>query len=757
MEELRYTPDDDVKVHTEGAIRLICKAFQSHEDGLPEWLKNSSDAYIRENAPEEKRVIIVIFKNSSNKRSSSISCLDLCGMTAEEIERDFRHWADPEASRRGGDSDSIQGGHGNGGKCYMIQMFENYSYFVTVKNGLGNRYGVPGNSIQFGYIPDRESGRNFPVNDIKVEIENLLLEDGCSMEILPEEFKEALKMATGFTYITGSAPRGYKRHIPVTELIHNLQDHPQMLKTIDICKIFIVVDGELYNNGKPLCLTAIPPMEGAEEPLIIPIPEYCKDPYTNEKVSTTDNGKFPPGQLILRTSQVSMRWKKKLRHRILYIARSGVIGYKPVTELDIQSPYKDKIYGECTLQSLEQYKTNERARLAESPMTRAIERFISIKIQEYAEQFEKSEKQKIAEETKSIISSMNEALDKWKNQFLKEYMGSLFGDREGIQTLKPPSLPSGKPFKIELSLTNSKTGIGVSLKPIVKFYDKDGARIRPTKYRLLSEDNNVAMIDEDLMLINTFTYGNTVIYAETVEGKLKSNSVPLEVLKIHEIKILPDHVELPVGSRFKLEAICKLADGVEVKDVNLVWIEDNPTIARVSSSGMVYAFSPGITEVTAGDDKCIASKSAVIKVIPADGIGSGDKKGRGYPKVLISGIDVDPDTKETVNFSRDDPPVWQRPQDVDRNIWWINSSAPFARLYLGSEFGPQSREWRIYLIERYIEIMAQIILTQSPEKNDSLSVGDWILNWGEKVAEIQSSFAAGLRQFINEGDLPGGE
>jgi hypothetical protein len=28
---------------------------------LPEWLKNSADAYAREDAPESKRVIVVIF------------------------------------------------------------------------------------------------------------------------------------------------------------------------------------------------------------------------------------------------------------------------------------------------------------------------------------------------------------------------------------------------------------------------------------------------------------------------------------------------------------------------------------------------------------------------------------------------------------------------------------------------------------------------------------------------------------------------
>src|SRR5260221_1667068 len=110
MPQLTYTPDDDLKVHEEGAIRLICKALQSHESGLPEWLKNSADAYARENAPEDRRVIVVIFDYSHRGVRPSISCLDFSGMTSTTIEESFRIWADPEASQRGAKSGAVQGG-----------------------------------------------------------------------------------------------------------------------------------------------------------------------------------------------------------------------------------------------------------------------------------------------------------------------------------------------------------------------------------------------------------------------------------------------------------------------------------------------------------------------------------------------------------------------------------------------------------------------------------------------------------------------
>ena len=51
MAQFVYTPDKDQKVHAAGAIALICSPFQSHENGLPEWAKNSADAYGRDGTP----------------------------------------------------------------------------------------------------------------------------------------------------------------------------------------------------------------------------------------------------------------------------------------------------------------------------------------------------------------------------------------------------------------------------------------------------------------------------------------------------------------------------------------------------------------------------------------------------------------------------------------------------------------------------------------------------------------------------------
>ncbi len=39
-----------------------------------------------------------------------------------------------------------------------------------------------------------------------------------------------------------------------------------MMRTLELCKVYAVINGELFNKGRPLTLPEIEPMEGAEQP-----------------------------------------------------------------------------------------------------------------------------------------------------------------------------------------------------------------------------------------------------------------------------------------------------------------------------------------------------------------------------------------------------------------------------------------------------------------------------------------------------------
>lgn len=759
MSKLKYTPDEDISVHREGAILQLARNFRSHEIGLPEWAKNSADAYVRRQAPPERRVIVLVFDYGQTGHPASISCLDFVGMTSQEIEEYFRIWADPEAAGRGTGMADLQGGHGNGGKSYMTQMFEDYAYLHTVSDGKGCRYGVPGDEFRFGYIPTPEEGQDFPVPDRQVELERGLAEIRVNFQDLPEATRQSFAQGEGFTLVRGVNPKDYGTRIPVPQLIEKIVNYHQMVRTLQLCSVYVVVNGNLFNQGRPLTLPYITPISGAEEPRDIAIPEMLKDPVSEERVSTTGQGQFSRGKLVLHTSEKSMRWKpRRYRHNIQFIAQSGFIGLVEMTELSVESSYRDKMYGECLLDALETYKQSDRTRLTESPLTRAVNAWIAQQVEAYCRVFETRDRRRYDQEERDALSQMNAALDRWKNQFLEEMMEGLWGgEGEGLSVPTRESLPVGTPARMMLTVSHSRAGVGVSLRPTLKFFDAEGNRVRPIPYRWVSSDNNVAMVDEDLMMINTFSFGTTQIHAETLDGELRSNSIPLEVVHIYEIQIEPQEVELPSGSRRGFKALCTLSTREETADVYLIWDVDNNAIARVSSAGLVYGFEPGETQVYAMDEHRLSRNPATVKVLPALGRGAGDRRGRGYPRVLISEIDPDPETEEDVSFSRETPPVWQRPIDVERGTWWINSASPLARLYLDRQrgCGYSSREWRVYHLERFIEIMAKIRLDLDYRRGEEASYNDWMRRWDEIAAQMQEHAVSSLKDFIEEGHLPG--
>ena len=105
-------------------------------------------------------------------------------------------------------------------------------------------------------------------------------------------------------------------------------------------------------------------------------------------------------------------------------------------------------------------------------------------------------------------------------------------------------------------------------------------------------------------------------------------------------------------------------------------------------------------------------------------------------------------------FRSDDPPIHQPlPIDVDNNIWWINLASPFARLYYSSErYGVKSDAWRMYHVERVIDVMVQIALSHGPDSEESRGSRDWIYRAAEFEAEIRAKAIESLREFIESGE-----
>ena len=66
------------------------------------------------------------------------------------------------------------------------------------------------------------------------------------------------------------------------------------------------------------------------------------------------------------------------------------------------------------------------------------------------------------------------------------------------------------------------------------------------------------------------------------------------------------------------------------------------------------------------------------------------------------------------------PPVYQRPEDVDAGIYWINSQAPFARRTV-EQFSSESTQWRDYMFQRYVDIIVKQAIYEAEKRAAELT------------------------------------
>jgi len=746
--DIKFNPDLKVQVHKENALRLLCAPFKSHEAGMPEWIKNSSDAYIRLGSSTKKNQIVILFQDGSKKAPGMIGCLDFVGMSTEDIEKKFAYWADPEAS--GGDSSGVEGGHGNGGKCYMTTMFTSHAYIHSFTGNRGNRYGfINGNFIP-GYFPSTDTdGRGYEVSNSYQELEEALKPFNLKVTDLPKNALALFDERHSFTLVLGVGPSGYERRkLPSKKWIELLLGRQQMVRSISSNQIHILHNNNIIDQFSPLSLPDIVPIKGAEEPLRIKIPETLKDPDTGEKIKIKASKE---SVLVLRTSDKHMRYSPSLRSR--HTINGWTLGKRPTGFWEVsslsRSAYAHKIYGDIYLDALDGYKENDRRNHADSPLIRALTEWLSSQIDKYSEQFVQIDRLEASQEERDELSSMNEALNKWKNVFLEQEWGGV-GDSSsgGRGSRKPTRLPVGEVKKVILRLSHSYAGRGVSFRPTVEFYGEEGKRVRSIPYIWQSDDWAVATVDPNLMMVSTHMPGTVNISVSCNSGKVISNEVSLEVLDITDIVLFPREITLSMGSRSLITAKVHTSDERTLEGVYLIWTESNSQIVSIGSGGLVFGLLEGESMVSAGDERTGFRCETRVEVVKADPSGTG---GSGYPQILLSEIDNDPLGDKPPTFTAADPPIHQRPVDYDHNIWWINMASPLARRYIDDARGggSKSKQWRAYHLERYIETMVKILLTYDFENGEELTFETMLRRWDEESARMQGRMAESLQGFLD--------
>lgn len=409
----------------EAVLDLIGNEFRfDHAKGLAEWLKNSCDAYLREQTADDAQFIFVRLTADSRHHLAKIECIDFVGMTKLQINDAFKRFFDPQAAKKGAKQATIKtlGGHGNGGKFYMRQMFKT-ARAMTYRGGKINIFGFNAKH-QYGF----EEG----FEDQKMSLPKAMERAGISNIELPPGVKKDLESGeTGFTVVIGEAPHKAKGTANRDGLVEKLILHPQARRLMERKPISLLFNTE--TKAVRLTPKKPSPKEGFEESQIITIPEEL--PWDGKQVEFKNKTYSWPGRLVLETSAEPLRSSLVTLNTIDFIGEVGVIGTYRIHELGATrfSGQVEFIYGECECPILEDPDydcvRNDRQKLLENDRTAALLDWVRAQVEALAEKMELKNVQEKKQQDLKNTSQLNEILNKWKNRFMAQAWADLFAGK----------------------------------------------------------------------------------------------------------------------------------------------------------------------------------------------------------------------------------------------------------------------------------------------------------------------------------------
>ncbi len=413
---------EEANVFHDNTLDIMGAAFNfNHEKGLAEWLKNSIDAYIRIGAPDTEQFITFRFLDGDSSKPPMIECIDYVGMNHLDIQSAFKWWGDPDAAKRG-QKIKTYGGHGNGGKFYMRQMFSS-SRFITYSAGKVNIFGFNENK-RYGFVDGYEN----KTSSLKEALELA----GIDESIIPGKALNKLKSAkTGFTLVRGIQPKKIVgRRLPVSSICEKLKYHPQARRPLKFCFVS-VIHGDTLLTGR-LQMEEIEPMPGFETPMEFEIPRALGNKEEKVEMATA---KYSPGRLVLRTSATPFGrgGKKAELNCIDIVGEIGVIASYRMNEIGALRyyPQAQSIYGECSCPILEDPENdcvaNDREKLTENDRTLALRKWIAEKIDELGAKLAEIERKEQEEKNFNVTDDFNQILNKWKDQFMSRLFAEVLG------------------------------------------------------------------------------------------------------------------------------------------------------------------------------------------------------------------------------------------------------------------------------------------------------------------------------------------
>ena len=723
--------DADIAFHREGTLKAVTQWIASHPEGIAEWLKNARRQYQidRANVALEHRVAVLLLRDQRDGEPARIGVLDVGGATLEDVTA-WGVWQDPEASSRGAAVEEEET-QGNGGKAYMYRLFGGATRILGVREGHRNCRGFDGDAETVergipGWIPSLVAGRDVEISSFAAELKAALLPYGVEFECLPQEVRSAIQAREAFTLVEGENPTGlYKGKIQTEDLVAKVVRHDQATLCLEQLDIFVLHNGRAVGEGGPLRLPPITPYADLDSPIVHEVPAML--PLDGgDMVSTTEGGQRERGRLTLHTSSENMQAAyKNLRPRwqINYRTRFQMIGSKPVSEIAPATPSAQYVYGTVELPALEPaYVEHGRRRPKPGPLVEALDRFICQRVRDVARQIASRRQQQLDQTALDEVHAENQRLNDFKNQFLPSSGDGNGGSgTEGTGPRKRKGGGGAVAWGTELETLdvsppeggiNVGRGMTVDLRGLlgVAVRDSEGLPVRAS-LEWSTSDHHVAAVTKDGTL-TAREKGPCVlqVVASSRGNKLVSDPIDVRVWNVDHVLLTPRVLEIRLGTRQQIVAEVTDDDGERSAEVLLDWRHDadDQLIVRVSRTGLVTGNRVGRTAITAGAGGVRARMPVEVSVVPnPEKLGQGS----GFPKLLLTDRDLDPETGEIREGDPDQPPLWQEPVDYLHNVWWLNVQSPEAA-FAFSHHASNQMLWRAYHAQKLIDMVVQVWMTE---------------------------------------------
>lgn len=739
--------NEAIKFHEKGTLEAVTRWISSHSDGLAELFKNVRRQYQadRANVADGQRVAVLLMSDAAEDRPARIGLLDVGGATLEDVTA-WSTWQDPEASRRGSQLDE-EATQGNGGKAYMYRFFTGIARILGIRDGRRNCKGFEGEAGSVergtpGWVPSVIAGREVEISSCEAELRAALIAYAITPDDLPPRVWAAIKSRQAFTLVEGEHPVGvYKGRIDAEDILHKVVRHEQSTLCLEQVDFFAIHNGQLLNEEKRLSLPPVTPYPTLESPLVVAIPDQLPLP-DGEMVSSTEGGKREIGRLTLHTSAENMQAAyKNLRPRwqIVYRTKHQMIGAKPIPEIAVTTPGSQFIYGTVELPALEPaYVEHGRRRPKPGPLVEAVDHFVAQRIRELAQKINATRQEKQDEHELDEVFRENQKLDEFKNRFLPEYGdagGGIGNDGDG-----PGGGGGGGPIKwgylaesIAFSVWDGGLHVGkgltISLRPLlgVSVRDDKNLPVRAT-IEWFTTNAKIAAVSNDGVL-EAREKGHCQLWMQVKGTSIKADPIDCTIWNVDHVLLTPRNIEVPLSTWQRVTAEVTDDEGKRSTNVLLDWVHDaeDPLIVRISREGVVTGNRLGRTAVKAGAGSVWSRIPIEVHVIPNP---AEPKRGGGFPRLLLTGRDVDPATGDVRLGDPDQPPLWQEPSDFVNNVWWLNLQSPDAA-FAFKRRGGESALWRTYHAERVIDMVVQVWMSEEfTRKGESQRPEFWAAHLG---------------------------